>query len=119
MKKLFDSFLFQQRQKKICIYNNKFTIFILCSFTTALFLSLFFLGSKTILPALSENKLFKKTVQTVVFLPYFMSSVIVVGIFVSILAYRDGDKGLGMINLLLVKLNGIAWRVAHFAALFH
>jgi putative aldouronate transport system permease protein len=55
------------------------------------------------------NMTFKKTVQTIVYLPHFMSWVVVASIFRLILSVNES----GMVNLLLIKLgiihNAIFW----------
>ena len=48
-----------------------------------------------------KNLLFKKTVQTVIYLPHFISWVIVYGLFVNLLSANDG-----IINTIIVALGG-------------
>ncbi len=48
-----------------------------------------------------KNMLFKKTIQTVIYLPHFISWVIVYGLFVNLLSANDG-----IINSIIVSLGG-------------
>lgn len=49
-----------------------------------------------------RQKLFKKLSQTIVFLPYFISTVVVVGLFIDLLSYE------GLVNDLLLNTFGVA-----------
>jgi ABC-type polysaccharide transport system, permease component len=48
-----------------------------------------------------KNRVFKKSVQTIVYLPYFISTVVVAGMVVNMLAPTSG-----IVNLLITKLGG-------------